>query len=214
MNEKVKARAVIATQLPQEVMAKVVKKLEAADRAELMMQMSSVKSLDPTMLTATAERLSIAARKLPKIKNIEASGMALTGNMMDELSDAEQMVVLRTIRSSQPDTYLTIRENTILWQDITRIDASELGSVLIDLEPGDIAKAIHSSVDEEQMHVLSSLPAGFKSRISSQLSSINEDDAESITQARSRITKALRSGVVEGLISKSKMKPLVGSNEQ
>ena len=208
-DENTSTQSRVLTQLDDSILSTVLHGFQTQDRADLLIGLAQIESVDQHELVAIAEKLSVAARKLPVVKHVAASGVNVVGTIIDTLSEPEQIQALQDIRKTAPDTYVSLRERMLLWQDITRVKSSELGALLMDLEPTLIANAIADSTDAEKQFVLSTVASGFRSRIKAALPQEDSEIEDGLTlSSRSALTKAMRSALKAGTIVRDNLKPL------
>jgi len=209
-NENASAASIVLTQLPSLKAAEVLRSYEGSERANLIVQLSTTKQFDSTDMISIAEGLADRARKLPKLSNVAAPGMKITSEIIDCFNEQEQIERLNEIRAVSPAQYIEIREKIFLWQDITRIDKSALGSVIMDVDPDNIAAALAPSIQDERDYVIGTMTAGLKKRVTNILNNSEDESAGGIKtlEARSEIVRVIRSAIDNGFISKSEISPL------
>lgn len=208
------SRAMLMTQLPQDVMGQLMSTLSPDERSQLIVETSSIDSIDPQELLALADALAIQARKTPKVSKVAASGMSVSGDLMDSLPEKDQLAVLSQIRNRDPHQYHELREEILFWQDMIRIENKVLASVLMEIEPKDLAKGLASSEQDFIKHVLGTLPKPFAARVMRFLKEEIADIEQSVVMAaRALITKALRSAKQSGVITKDSLTPINSDDE-
>jgi len=205
----VKQKAMLLSQLSEELSSRMLSAIEGHERAELLIETAKMTTLDKSEMIALADYLSKISRTLPKINKVSASGLSITGDLLDGLPESEQHAALNLIRESDPHQYNELREKILFFGDIVRVDETELSMVLLEVDPESIALAITVSEDEERKTILGSLPKSFTNRVIQLANTFMKSDSPPDgNKGRLAITKALRKAVLSGAISGDKLKPL------
>jgi len=201
-------QAILMTQVEPKASGKLLKAMSPGERGDLLVRISRSTEINPSELLAIAETAAIAAKQQPKLKNIASSGVDITGDILDGLGESDQKEALQSIRAKNPATYIEVRENLILWQDLPRIPVKVLGQILLEFEPEQIRSALASTEDSFREYVLGALTTRFRARVNAESDS-NENNGEFLgSQSKINILKAIRKGVVDGMLNRGDMEPL------
>jgi flagellar motor switch protein FliG len=201
-HEDARIQALVISQLQAEQAARVLNRINEKRQAQVIAELGQFETFPLDTFKDVADRLAHAALKVPSFENVNADGLHMLMNMLDNMNSAEENKVLKRLKQDKPDTFYKLRQQYFTFADVMKTPKQILSNALREVERNYIGRAICGTPDEFKIHVLSSLTPKLKAMAREDLKRFEgRISAKDIEPARKAIVHKLREYIHTGKFS-------------
>ena len=205
-HEDVRIQALVVSQLDADQGARVLNRVPSQTQAQVIAELGQFETFPLDTFQDVADRLAKLAQQVPSFENVNADGLSMLINMLDNMSSAEEAKVLRRLKQDKPDSFYRLRQQYFTFSDLSKTPRQILSNALREVERNNIGRALCNTPDEFKLHVLSSLTPKLKAMVREDLKrSEGRLGSKEIDQARRAIVQKLREYINTGKLSMSQM---------
>ena len=161
-HEDARIQALVISQLQAQQAARVLNRINEKRQAQVIAELGQFETFPLDTFKDVADRLAKAALKVPSFENVNADGLHMLMNMLDNMNSTEENKVLKRLKQDKPDTFYKLRQQYFTFADIAKTPRQILSNALREVERSFIGRAICGTPDEFKIHVLSSLTPKLK----------------------------------------------------
>ncbi|GAA6136206.1 FliG C-terminal domain-containing protein [Oceaniserpentilla sp. 4NH20-0058] len=201
-HEDARIQALVVSQLDAQQGARVLNRTPEKRQAQVIAELGQFETFPLDTFKDVADRLAKAALKVPSFENVNADGLHMLMNMLDNMNSAEENKVLKRLKQEKPDTFYKLRQQYFTFSDVLKTPKQILSNALREVERSFIGRAICATPDEFKIHVLSSLTPKLKTLVKEDLKRYEgRIGAKDIDPARKAIVHKLREYIHTGKFS-------------
>jgi len=201
-HEDARIQALVISQLDAQQAARVLNRISEKQQAQVIAELGQFETFPLDTFKDVADRLAKAALKVPSFENVNADGLHMLMNMLDNMNSAEENKVLKRLRQDKPDTFYKLRQQYFTFADIAKTPKQILSNALREVERTYIGRAICGTPDDFKIHVLSSLTPKLKALAREDLKRYEgRISGKDIEPARKAIVHKLREYINTGKFS-------------
>ncbi len=201
-HEEARIQALVISQLQAQQAARVLNRIPEKRQAQVIAELGQFETFPLDTFKDVADRLAKAAQKVPSFENVNADGLHMLMNMLDNMNQAEENKVLKRLKQDKPDTFYKLRQQYFTFADVAKTPRQILSNALREVERSCIGRAICGTPDEFKIHVLSSLTPKLKALAREDLKRYEgRIGAKDIEPARKAIVHKLREYIHTGKFS-------------
>ena len=205
-HEDVRIQALVVSQLDADQGARVLNRVPSQTQAQVIAELGQFETFPLDTFQDVADRLAKLAQQVPSFENVNADGLSMLINMLDNMSSAEEAKVLRRLKQDKPDSFYRLRQQYFTFSDLSKTPRQILSNALREVERNNIGRALCNTPDEFKLHVLSSLTPKLKAMVREDLKrSEGRLGSKEIDHARRAIVQKLREYINTGKLSMSQM---------
>jgi len=205
-HEDVRIQALVVSQLDADQGARVLNRVPNQTQAQVIAELGQFETFPLDTFQDVADRLAKLAQQVPSFENVNADGLSMLINMLDNMSSAEEAKVLRRLKQDKPDSFYRLRQQYFTFSDLSKTPRQILSNALREVERNNIGRALCNTPDEFKLHVLSSLTPKLKAMVREDLKrSEGRLGSKEIDHARRAIVQKLREYINTGKLSMSQM---------
>ena len=205
-HEDVRIQALVVSQLDADQGARVLNRVPSQTQAQVIAELGQFETFPLDTFQDVADRLAKLAQQVPSFENVNADGLSMLINMLDNMSSAEEAKVLRRLKQDKPDSFYRLRQQYFTFSDLSKTPRQVLSNALREVERNNIGRALCNTPDEFKLHVLSSLTPKLKAMVREDLKrSEGRLGSKEIDHARRAIVQKLREYINTGKFSMSQM---------
>ncbi|MGK0445171.1 MAG: flagellar motor switch protein FliG [Bermanella sp.] len=205
-HEDARIQALIISQLPAQQGARVLNRINEKRQAQVIAELGQFETFPLDTFKDVADRLAQAALNVPSFENVNADGLHMLMNMLDNMNSAEESKVLKRLKQDKPDTFYKLRQQYFTFADVLKTPKQILSNALREVERNYIGRAICGTPDEFKIHVLSSLTPKLKALAKEDLKRYEgRITAKDIEPARKAIVHKLREYIHTGKFSMNEL---------
>lgn len=201
-HEDARIQALVISQLEAQQAARVLNRINEKRQAQVIAELGQFETFPLDTFKDVADRLAKSALNVPSFENVNADGLHMLMNMLDNMNSAEENKVLKRLKQDKPDTFYKLRQQYFTFADILKTPKQTLSNALREVERSYIGRAICGTPDEFKLHVLSSLTPKLKAMVREDLKRFEgRIGAKDIEPARKAIVHKLREYIHTGKFS-------------
>jgi len=201
-HEDARIQALVVSQLESQQGARVLNRIPEKRQAQVMAELGQFETFPLDTFKDVADRLAKAALKVPSFENVNADGLHMLMNMLDNMNSTEESKVLRRLKQDKPDTFYKLRQQYFTFADVLKTPKQILSNALREVERSAIGRAICGTPDEFKIYVLSALTPKLKALVKEDLKRYEgRITAKDIDPARKAIVHKLREYIHTGKFS-------------
>jgi flagellar motor switch protein FliG len=201
-HEDARIQALVISQLQAQQAARVLNRINEKRQAQVIAELGQFETFPLDTFKDVADRLAKAALKVPSFENVNADGLHMLMNMLDNMNSTEENKVLKRLKQDKPDTFYKLRQQYFTFADIAKTPRQILSNALREVERSFIGRAICGTPDDFKIHVLSSLTPKLKALAQEDLKRYEgRITAKDIEPARKAIVHKLREYIHTGKFS-------------
>ncbi|NVK37053.1 MAG: hypothetical protein HWE18_03930 [Gammaproteobacteria bacterium] len=201
-HEEARIQALVTSQLSAQQAARVLNRIPEQRQAQVIAELGQFETFPLDTFKDVADRLAKAAQKVPSFENVNADGLHMLMNMLDNMNQSEESKVLKRLKQDKPDTFYKLRQQYFTFADVAKTPRQILSNALREVERSCIGRAICGTPDEFKIHVLSSLTPKLKALAREDLKRYEgRIGAKDIEPARKAIVHKLREYINTGKFS-------------
>lgn len=201
-HEDARIQALVISQLEAQQAARVLNRINEKRQAQVIAELGQFETFPLDTFKDVADRLAKSALNVPSFENVNADGLHMLMNMLDNMNSAEENKVLKRLKQDKPDTFYKLRQQYFTFADVLKTPKQTLSNALREVERSYIGRAICGTPDEFKLHVLSSLTPKLKAMVREDLKRFEgRIGAKDIEPARKAIVHKLREYIHTGKFS-------------
>ncbi|MFY0642359.1 MAG: hypothetical protein JXR16_14995 [Bermanella sp.] len=201
-HEDARIQALVISQLQAQQAARVLNRINEKRQAQVIAELGQFETFPLDTFKDVADRLAKSALKVPSFENVNADGLHMLMNMLDNMNSTEENKVLKRLKQDKPDTFYKLRQQYFTFADIAKTPRQILSNALREVERSFIGRAICGTPDDFKIHVLSSLTPKLKALAQEDLKRYEgRIAAKDIEPARKAIVHKLREYIHTGKFS-------------
>ncbi|MEH6344930.1 MAG: FliG C-terminal domain-containing protein [Bermanella sp.] len=205
-HEDVRIQALVVSQLDSGQGARVLNRVPNKAQAQVIAELGQFETFPLDTFQDVADRLAKLAQQVPSFENVNADGLSMLINMLDNMSSAEEAKVLRRLKQDKPDSFYRLRQQYFTFSDLSKTPRQILSNALREVERNNIGRALCNTPDEFKLHVLSSLTPKLKAMVREDLKrSEGRLGSKEIDHARRAIVQKLREYINTGEFSMAQL---------
>lgn len=205
-HEDARIQALIISQLPAQQAARVLNRINEKRQAQVIAELGQFDTFPLDTFKDVADRLAQSSLNVPSFENVNADGLHMLMNMLDNMNSAEENKVLKRLKQDKPDTFYKLRQQYFTFADVLKTPKQILSNALREVERNYIGRAICGTPDEFKIHVLSSLTPKLKALAKEDLKRYEgRIAAKDIEPARKAIVHKLREYIHTGKFSMNEL---------
>lgn len=201
-HEDARIQALVISQLEAQQGARVLNRISDKRQAQVIAELGQFETFPLDTFKDVADRLAKAALTVPSFENVNADGLHMLMNMLDNMNSTEESKVLKRLKQDKPDTFYKLRQQYFTFADVLKTPKQILSNALREVERSYIGRAICGTPDEFKIHVLSVLTPKLKALVKEDLKRYEgRIGAKDIEPARKAIVHKLREYIHTGKFS-------------
>ncbi len=201
-HEEPRLQALVISQLSSEQGARVLNRVSDKKQTQVIAELGQFETFPLEAFKDVADRMAKAAQSVPSFENVNADGLNMLINMLDNMTSGEEAKVLKKLKHDKPDTFYRLRKSYFTFADLMRTPRQVLSNALREIDRGFIGPALCNTPDEFKLHVLTSLPPKLKALAREDLKRTEGRIAiKDVDSARRQIVHKLREYIAAGKFS-------------
>lgn len=197
--------AVVLTQLPSGVAAKVLGLMPPDTAADLTARISELEEIPEHAVTEASESLVRALEMAGGLASSDArqtfDGLAFSAAIVNELSSEAGDDLLNKIGERDEAISSRIREAMFTFEDLQRIAAREIAGLMRSVQSETLVIALQTATSELREHLLSSLSQRAASTLRDDLASASPKRLSEVEQAQREVIEAAMKMASEGKLT-------------
>ena len=201
-HEDARIQALVISQLQAQQAARVLNRINEKRQAQVIAELGQFETFPLDTFKDVADRLAKSSLNVPSFENVNADGLHMLMNMLDNMNSTEESKVLKRLKQDKPDTFYKLRQQYFTFADVLKTPKQILSNALREVERSYIGRAICGTPDEFKIHVLSVLTPKLKALVKEDLKRYEgRIGAKDIEPARKAIVHKLREYIHTGKFS-------------
>lgn len=201
-HEDARIQALVISQLQAQQAARVLNRINEKRQAQVIAELGQFETFPLDTFKDVADRLAKSALNVPSFENVNADGLHMLMNMLDNMNSTEENKVLKRLKQDKPDTFYKLRQQYFTFADVVKTPRQILSNALREVERSFIGRAICGTPDDFKIHVLSSLTPKLKALAKEDLKRYEgRIGAKDVESARKAIVHKLREYIHTGKFS-------------
>lgn len=198
--------AVVMTQLPSRVVAKVLALMTPEQQADLTARIAELEEVPELAVNEASESLVRALEAVGGLSTSDAratfDGLAFSASIVNEMTSEEGDNLLELIANNVNDQVATrIREAMFTFEDLGRVAAREMGGLLRSVQSETLVTALQTAPPELREHFLSALSQRAAATLRDDLQTASPKRVSEVETAQREIVEAAMRLAEEGKLT-------------
>jgi flagellar motor switch protein FliG len=199
-NEHPQTIAIILAHLDQSTASEVLSLLPKELQADVTLRMASLENVSPLVIKHVSE---ILESKMENVSgsNIELGGVRKVSEIINRMGRVESKALIDSIAEHNPDLASQIRDMMFVFEDILKLNDSDIQELLKHIDKKDLIMALKGSSDELKDKFFNNMSSRAAETLKEELEFLGAVKVKDVEKAQKIIVDIVRKLDEEGVIS-------------